>query len=105
MAGFQEFVEARTFLSFIAENRIITYPEIQEEFKFQITDEENQRAVVTFISETDYMLGLADLTGELMSKSINSISSGGSQECTQASNVVRHLYTGYLGKLTQILSY
>lgn len=100
-AGFQEYVEARTLLSLMAEKRIITYPEVQKEFEFNITDDDYQRPVVTMISEMDYMLGLADLSGELMRKAINSISSGDSDDCFQACDIVRHLYTGYLGKLTQ----
>lgn len=99
--GFQEYVEARTFLSFIADKRIITYPEVQKEFEYIITEDGNSRTLVTFIPESDYMLGIADLTGELMRKAINGISSGAREECRQASDVVRHLYTGYLGKLTE----
>ncbi|KAJ8716353.1 hypothetical protein PYW08_013638 [Mythimna loreyi] len=96
-AGFQEYIEARTLLSLMADKRIITYPECQKEFEYNITDDDNQRPVVTMLSESDYMLGIADLTGELMRKAINSISSGDSEECFLACDVVRHLYTGYLG--------
>lgn len=101
-AGFQEFIEARTLLSLMADKRIITYPEVQKELEYEIKDDDdadvdNQRSLVTMLPESDYMLGLADLTGELMRKAINSISSGDSEECYQACQVVRHLYTGYLG--------
>lgn len=102
-AGFQEFIEARTLLSLMAEKRIITYPEVQKELEYDITDDDNQRSLVTMLPESDYMLGLADLTGELMRKAINSISSGDSEECFQACQVVRHLYTGYLGKTSNVL--
>uniref|UniRef100_A0A2A4K609 Translin-associated protein X n=1 Tax=Heliothis virescens TaxID=7102 RepID=A0A2A4K609_HELVI len=96
-AGFQEFIEARTLLSLMTDKRIITYPEVQKEFEYYITDDDYQRPLVTMLPEIDYMLGLADLTGELMRKAINSISSGDSEECFHACQVVRDLYTGYLG--------
>ncbi|KAJ8713217.1 hypothetical protein PYW07_013587 [Mythimna separata] len=96
-AGFQEYIEARTLLSLMADKRIITYPECQKELDYFIADDDYQRPLVTMLPESDYMLGLADLTGELMRKAINSISSGDSEECFQACDVVRHLYTGYLG--------
>lgn len=97
-AGFQEYIEARTLYSLMATKKIITYPECQKEFVHAITDDDDPRTVVTMLPEIDYMLGLADLTGELMRKAINSISSGDSEECIHACQVVRDLYTGYLGK-------
>ncbi|XP_075978574.1 translin associated factor X [Anticarsia gemmatalis] len=97
-AGFQEFIEARTLYSLMATKEIIPYTEVQKEFSYSVKNEqEEERSIVTMIPETDYMLGLADLTGELMRKAINSISSGDSDECFHACQVVRDLYTGYLG--------
>lgn len=98
-AGFQEYIEARTLYSLMASKQIITFPEVQKEFSFVVQDdEEKERTLVTMIPHLDYMLGLADLTGELMRKAINSISSGDSDECFHACQVVRDLYTGSLGK-------
>lgn len=79
---------------------IITYTEVQKEFQHVVknNDESEERTVMTLLPQTDYMLGIADLTGELMRKAINSISSGDSHECFYACQVVRDLYTGYLGK-------
>lgn len=97
-AGLQEYVEARTLYSLMATKQIITYPEVAKEFCYSVKNEnEDERNVVTLIPELDYMLGIADLTGELMRKAINSISSGDSDECFHACQVVRDLYTGYLG--------
>ncbi|XP_045766801.1 translin-associated protein X [Maniola jurtina] len=96
-AGFQEFIEARTFCSLMESKVIISYPEVQKEFQYEVKEGESERIVVTFLPQTDYILGLADLTGELMRKAINSISSGDSQECFHACQVVRELYTGSLG--------
>lgn len=99
-AGLQEFIEARTFCSLMASKVIITWPEVQKEFQYVVKNgDEDERMVTTLLPQTDYMLGIADLTGELMRKAINSISSGDSQECFHACQVVRDLYTGYLGIL------
>lgn len=81
---------------------IITWPEVQKELMYIVSNESGEeevtKTVTTLLPHTDYMLGIADLTGELMRKAINSISSGDSKECFQSCQVVRDLYTGYLGK-------
>lgn len=68
-------------------------------FQYIIKNEEegDERAVMTMIPQLDYMLGVADLTGELMRRTVNCISSGDSDECFHCCQVVRDLYTGYLG--------
>ncbi|CAK1550910.1 unnamed protein product [Leptosia nina] len=91
--GFQEFIEARMFCSFMENKLLITWPEVQKELEYK----EEDRTVITMVPQLDYMLGLADLTGELMRKAINSISSGDSEECFDSCQAVRDLYTGYLG--------
>ncbi|XP_038223475.1 translin-associated protein X [Zerene cesonia] len=92
-AGFQEFIEAYTLCSFMEKKLIITWPEVQKKLVYEVED----RSVTTMLPQLDYMLGLADLTGELMRKAINSISSGDSEECFDSCQAVRDLYTGYLG--------
>ncbi|XP_041987234.1 translin-associated protein X [Aricia agestis] len=99
-AGFQEFIEARTFCSLMENKEIIPWADVQKELTYTVKsteDEGIERSVVTMLTPNDYMLGIADLTGELMRKAINSISSGDSKECFYACQVVRELYTGYLG--------
>ncbi|KAM3957717.1 LOW QUALITY PROTEIN: translin associated factor X [Aphomia sociella] len=99
-AGFQEFIEARTLCTLMEKN-IIPYRDVQNELSFNIKevieDSESEHTVITMLPHTDYMLGIADLTGELMRRAINTISSGESAECIYACQVVRELYTGYLG--------
>ncbi|OWR54721.1 putative translin associated factor X [Danaus plexippus plexippus] len=96
-AGFQEYIEARTFCSIMESKVIIGWSEVQKEFTYDIKNDDSERSLVTMLPQIDYMLGLADLTGELMRKAINSISSGDSHECFSACQFVRDLYTGYLG--------
>lgn len=103
-AGFQEYVEARTLCSLMEKGQIITYTDVQEELKYIIItpvegqDDPDRRTVVTFLTQNEYMLGISDLTGELMRRAINSISSGDSEECIFSGQVVRNLYTGFLSE-------
>ena len=105
-AGFQEYVEARTLCSLMESREIIPYKDVQKELTYIVkTPNENaegesddtERVVVTLLPPNEYMLGIADLTGELMRRAINCISSGESEESLFACQTVRALYTGYLG--------
>ncbi|XP_026325109.1 translin-associated protein X [Hyposmocoma kahamanoa] len=102
-AGFQEYVEAWTLCSLMETKQIISYREVQEELQYIIMtpvegqDDPKHRTVTTLLPQNEYMLGISDLTGELMRRAINSISSGDSEECVFSGQVVRDLYTGFLG--------
>lgn len=99
-AGYQEYVEARTLLSLMEKKEIITYADIVKEMTSTITLEGGDlKTLVPLVPQLDYMLGLADLSGELMRRAINSISSGDSEDCYFACQVVRHLYAGFSGNL------
>ncbi|KAL1436780.1 hypothetical protein MTO96_049324 [Rhipicephalus appendiculatus] len=45
----------------------------------------------------DYMLGIADLTGELMRKCINAVGQGDLEEPFVLCRFLRDMYTGFLG--------
>lgn len=47
----------------------------------------------------EFILGLADLSGELMRKCINSLGSGNIDDCFHTCNFVREMYKGFLSKL------
>ncbi|XP_028170153.1 translin-associated protein X [Ostrinia nubilalis] len=100
-AGFQEFIEAKTLCSLVDKGTLVTWEEVKKDMEYTITettdDGDSERKVVTMLTYLDYMLGVADLTGELMRRAVNSISSGDSQECFQSCQYVRDLYTGFLG--------
>lgn len=99
-AGYQEYIEARTLLSLMEKKEIISYSDVVKELTYIITtDEGSEKVLVALVPQLDYMLGLADLSGELMRRAINSISSGDSEDCFFACQVVRELYAGFLGKL------
>ncbi|CAH0577824.1 unnamed protein product [Chrysodeixis includens] len=96
-AGLQEYIEARTLYSITSLGTIISYEDAQKELEYSVTEKEETRTVVTLLPHTDYMLGIADLTGELMRKAIHSIGEGNVDDVYKACQVVRDLYTGFLG--------
>lgn len=67
--GIQEFVESLSFYHFLKEKKLITKEEIEKELIFEIDDKQVQ----WFITETDYLLGIGDLTGELMRLATNAV--------------------------------
>merc|ERR1712142_80855 len=75
--GIQEFIEAVTLLYYIKEQRLITYEEVEQ--LFFVFDEHS-----VLLTQYDYMLGVADLTGELMRMAINRI---GSREFAEAESI------------------
>lgn len=50
-----------------------------------------------FIQPTEYMLGLGDLTGEIMRRCINSLGSGDIDPCFQSCQLLQAFYTGFIG--------
>ncbi|CAG8751423.1 16862_t:CDS:2, partial [Racocetra persica] len=56
----QEYIEAISFLEYLQNDRLITKDQVENDF----------------MDETDYIMGLADLTGELMRYAINSVGKG-----------------------------
>ena len=47
------------------------------------------------LTPDDYVLGIADFTGEMMRKCINSVGSGDIDACFKVCNFLRHVYSGY----------
>ncbi|XP_003425818.1 translin-associated protein X [Nasonia vitripennis] len=56
-----------------------------------------QKTIRFLMPPADYILGIADLTGELMRKCINNLTSGDISSCYQTCNFVRSMYKGFLG--------
>ncbi|CAG8784072.1 38230_t:CDS:2 [Gigaspora margarita] len=73
----QEFIEAISFLEYLQNDRLITKEEVENEFK----------------DETDYVLGLADLTGELMRYAINSVGKGDHDRAIKVCQFLRDMKT------------
>ena len=116
----QEYIEAVSFVHYIATASLVSQQHLEEQLQF---DESlsvpnailpmvvlfflEMQAHITFItlctpwpqfpvSLTDYLLGIADLTGELMRFAIASVGSGNQDEPMQISSFVRTLTQGKL---------
>ena len=73
--GLQEWVEALSFYHFLRHNKIISYQETQDQLSFNQTDQTEGATFVT-VPQSEYVLGLADLTGEMMRNAINALGAG-----------------------------
>lgn len=121
--GLQEYIEAVSFYNYICFKKIITWDEVQKDLTFtqksesQTSDDKNEEEksvknadedqepnVVVVINEeikvlvpkTDYILGIADLTGELMRQAINSVGVGDTDKCFELSEFLHEIHNGFL---------
>jgi translin len=75
--AWQEYVEAMTFLIYVKENRLPTRREL---------------GVETY----EYLLGMCDLTGELMRKAVNHVIKGNISEVEKINSLVNDIYHEFL---------
>ena len=111
--GIQEYVEALGFSYYCKYGRLVTYNEVVKtvEFADQVLEKKAdetdapppekipvlpESSIKLFIDPLDYVLGLADLTGECMRLCINSVGSGEIQSLPQICDFVRGLYNAFL---------
>ncbi|KAK3572902.1 hypothetical protein QTP86_010583 [Hemibagrus guttatus] len=102
----QEYVEAVSFNHFIKHRTLISLEEINACLVF-MRDEKTETkvcgrglwpgaCVLTFqVTPTDYLLGVADLTGELMRMCISSVGNGDVDTPFELSNFLRQIHDGF----------
>lgn len=109
-AGLQEFVEAFTYYDYLCNDSIMDWTDIQKKLTYALELEDSSEATATetdncsapaatkeltcLVQPVEFMLGLADLSGEVMRKCINSLGSGDIDTCRKACNFIQHLYSG-----------
>ncbi len=93
-SGVQEFIEALSFYMFQKESRLLSYNEAKNWLTF--TDDGSDIQFMFPLTSTDYVLGLADLTGELMRLCINATGSGDMELPFFIVRVLRDIYSCYL---------
>lgn len=100
--GIQEYVEAVSFLHYIRHRSLISLEEINARLVFMKAEKgaaEAQPAgaqVLTFqVTPSDYLLGVADLTGELMRMCISSVGNGDIDTPFQLSQFLRQIHDGF----------
>ena len=81
----QEFVEAISFLHYIRNGDLITLDELQAKLTF--SDE-----LQVLIPVYEYLLGIADLTGELMRMCINAVGRGQTQLVADTCSSLRKIH-------------
>lgn len=94
--GLEEYVEAVTFYQYLKCDYMKSWFEIERTLTYK---HENNKFdhVQVFVSPYEYILGIADLTGELMRLCINNLATGDTASCYQTCNFVRDIYTQFLG--------
>ncbi|KAL3683544.1 hypothetical protein R1sor_001566 [Riccia sorocarpa] len=89
--GMQEFVEAATTVEFVKNGRLLTLEELNRSF-FDIKDAAKQPFEVSI---PDYILGVGDLTGELMRLAVSGVAAGQPGAATAVCIMIRGLYEGF----------
>ncbi|XP_014473176.1 PREDICTED: translin-associated protein X [Dinoponera quadriceps] len=114
-AGLEEYVEALTFYEYL-ENGGCTrdWITLEEMLTYHVTlkpseplessDPEGEQNLShatkitrVLVPPTDYIMGMADLTGELMRRCINNLAIGDVTSCYHTCNFVRNMYVAFLG--------
>uniref|UniRef100_A0A8C3SSB8 Translin-associated protein X n=1 Tax=Chelydra serpentina TaxID=8475 RepID=A0A8C3SSB8_CHESE len=106
--GLQEYVEAVSFQYFIKTRSLISVKEINKQLIFTMEDKEEEtntpssnphdKQLCTWslkVTPVDYLLGVADLTGELMRMCINSVGNGDIDTPFELSQFLRQIYDGF----------
>ncbi|KAL7643429.1 UNVERIFIED_CONTAM: hypothetical protein RMT77_005411 [Armadillidium vulgare] len=98
-AGIQEYVEALTFYHFLLNEKILSHSEVQNRVIFRSNKPENDSEDLILcvpIPAKEYILGLGDLTGELMRFCIKSLSVGNYTMCHKICDILRHFNSGFM---------
>ncbi|XP_064403577.1 translin-associated protein X-like [Halichondria panicea] len=106
--GLQEFIEAIAFLTFLSKRRLVTMEEVQSYLTFKVQQESflceptgaqlgSEEAILCLpLDPVDYVLGIADLTGELMRLCINAVGCGDRELPFNMLTFMRATYSGFL---------
>ncbi|XP_075059564.1 translin-associated protein X [Mixophyes fleayi] len=105
-SGLQEYVEAVTFQHFITNRTLLSLEDINrglifENLHYTVTNdslgkEQSEQNVLSLqITSVDYLLGVADLTGELMRLCISSVWNGDIDTPFQLTQFLRDIFDGF----------
>eukprot|EP00096_Caligus_rogercresseyi_P002282 TRINITY_DN1436_c0_g1_i1.p1 TRINITY_DN1436_c0_g1~~TRINITY_DN1436_c0_g1_i1.p1 ORF type:complete len:305 (-),score=72.63 TRINITY_DN1436_c0_g1_i1:318-1232(-) len=100
--GLQEYIEARSFFHFLRHEELISWKKVQEELVFEASDEKKESdqsgssgSLMVTVPRMDFILGIADLSGEIMRRVINSIGFGDTESCFRLTGFLHELYYGF----------
>ncbi|XP_076758368.1 translin associated factor X [Xylocopa sonorina] len=98
--GLEEYIEAVTFHRYLSNGYMESWLELEKAFTYTISDKSQTKILQTLVTPFEYILGIADLTGELMRQCINNLATGDRASCYETCNFVRYMYKGFLGCAT-----
>lgn len=93
--GLEEYIEAVTFYQYLSSGNMKNWLELGKALTY--TSSEKSKFIQILITPFEYILGISDLTGELMRQCINNLATGDSASCYETCNFVRNIYKGFLG--------
>lgn len=103
-AGLEEYVEALTFHEYLQNGGMQNWTSLEKALTYSTPsspadslEESASKTVQVMVTPTNYILGIADLTGELMRKCINNLAIGDVTSCYQTCDFVRKIYIAFLG--------
>lgn len=103
-AGLEEYVEALTFHEYLQNGGMQNWTTLERALTYRTSsspvdssEQSTSKTTQVMVTPTDYILGIADLTGELMRKCINNLAIGDVSSCYQTCNFVRKIYIAFLG--------
>ncbi|XP_017890118.1 translin-associated protein X [Ceratina calcarata] len=95
--GSEEYVEALTFFQYLSNSDMGGWVELKNALSYIDSEKGEAKSFQALVTPSEYILGIADLTGELMRQCINNLALGESASCYQTRNFVRNVYKGFLG--------
>lgn len=98
ISGIQEYVEALSFHYFLMTGLIISHSEVQKRVTFggQAEDQAELVPLNVLLQPKEYILGIADLTGELMRFCIKCVSTGDFDKCYKICDILKTMHGGFL---------
>ena len=88
--GLQEYIEALSLAHFLKNKTLISYEQVKEEFEFS-----KKGGNDLDLNPFDYILGIADLTGELMRLCINSAANGDRNTPFEVCSFLREIHNAF----------
>ena len=89
--GLQEYIEALSFSHFLRNKTLISYEQVKGTFEFS-----KEGGKDLDLNPFDYILGVADLTGELMRLCINSAANGDKETPFEVCRFLRDIHDAFL---------
>ncbi|KAF6206969.1 hypothetical protein GE061_018206, partial [Apolygus lucorum] len=98
--GVQEYVEALTYFNYVTTGELVGWEEVAENCSFDVSKpkvdgdstEAEPQQIKLHIPLSDYILGIQDMTGEMMRLCITTLGKGNLQRAQAACNFVKYVF-------------